>query len=469
MVSLKRASTLVGLLCLTIPLVSCSGGTLGESLRRSIAADSRLGENPSLFGGSGEDPSGICADEIRAELPTTFPDGICYPNADLLDVSRPSALTAARSDSAQPVMTQTLWTTTDSFDRVQQFYQQLFEQQGWDIVSESVTASSDQGDQADDSLDRLEATNGEFRVRVSSGLSTSSGDLEDDSDSESSQTKFSLDYALDEGAIASSSSTTERSTREIESSPDSEDTQSPSSDNAPQNFSDLDEAPEELQPYIQDLIELGILTPDASTETSAGGAREFKPNETITRREFAQWLLEANNTIYADQPAKRIRPAYDTAQPAFQDMSASASDFEIIQGLAEAGLIPSSLSGDSTTVSFRPDAPLTRETLILWKAPLDLRRSLPTASVDAVQETWGFQDAARIEPRALRAVLADFQNGDLSNIRRAFGYTTLFQPQKPVTRAEAAAVLWYFGYQGDGLSAQDVLQSDRQARSSPAN
>jgi hypothetical protein len=79
--------------------------------------------------------------------------------------------------------------------------------------------------------------------------------------------------------------------------------------------------------------------------------------------------------------------------------------------------------------------------------------------VDAVQQTWGFRDAARIDPKALQAVLADHQNGDQANIRRAFGYTALFQPKKPVSRAEAAASLWYFGFQGDGQSAQDALKS----------
>jgi hypothetical protein len=120
------------------------------------------------------------------------------------------------------------------------------------------------------------------------------------------------------------------------------------------------------------------------------------------------------------------------------------------------------LTGDATAVLFRPDAPLTRENLILWKVPLDTRSSLPTASVDAVKQTWGFQDAGKTEPKALRGVLADFQNGDLANIRRVFGYTTLFQPKKSVTRAEAAAALWYFGAEGEGISAQDALQSQRQ-------
>jgi hypothetical protein len=172
-----------------------------------------------------------------------------------------------------------------------------------------------------------------------------------------------------------------------------------------------------------------------------------------------RWLVAANNRLYAAQPAKQIRLSTDAAQPAFQDVPRNDPDFPAIQGLAEAGLIPSPLTGDSTTVTFRPDAPLTREALILWKVPADTRQALPTASLDAIKQTWGFQDAARIDPKAMRAVLADFQNGDLANLRRAFGYTTLLQPKKAVTRAEAAAALWYFGFQGDGQSAQDALRT----------
>jgi hypothetical protein len=100
--------------------------------------------------------------------------------------------------------------------------------------------------------------------------------------------------------------------------------------------------------------------------------------------------------------------------------------------------------------------------MLLWKVPMDNRQALPNASVDAVKQTWGFQDVARIDPKALRAVLADFQNSDQSNIRRVFGYTTLFQPKKPVTRAEAAAALWYFGNSSEGISAQDALQMKQQ-------
>lgn len=228
---------------------------------------------------------------------------------------------------------------------------------------------------------------------------------------------------------------------------------------ASSEFADLDDVPADLEPYVRDLAELGVLTPATTEGEDSASSDQFKPNATISRRTYARWLFRANNTLYGDRPARKIRAATNAAQPVFSDVPQTDPDFAAIQGLAEAGLIPSPLSGASTAVSFRPNAALTREALLNWKVPLDVRGTLPSATVSAIQETWGFQDANRIDPNALKAVLADYQNGDNANILRAFGYTTLLQPQKSVTRAEAAAVLWYFGYQGDGISAGAVLES----------
>jgi hypothetical protein len=232
-------------------------------------------------------------------------------------------------------------------------------------------------------------------------------------------------------------------------------TTSPSPD-ASVPFSDIDKAPPELRQAVKDVAQLGVLTPQ--TQAKGNEPALFEPNKNITRRVYARWLVAANNRIYNNRPARQIRLAVESSQPAFRDVSAKDSDFGAIQGLAEAGLIPSPLTGDNTASLFRPDAPLSREDLILWKIPADTRQALPNATIESVRQTWGFQDANRIDSKALRAVYADFQNGDQANIRRAFAYTTLFQPKRPVTRAEAAAVLSYFGFQGDGISAQEALK-----------
>jgi hypothetical protein len=234
----------------------------------------------------------------------------------------------------------------------------------------------------------------------------------------------------------------------------------PAATREPQTFNDLNKAPQEWRQHIEDLAALGVLSlePKTTKSNSVTTTNQFEPGKIVTRREYARWLIAANNAMYANNPAKQIRLAPETTQPTFSDVSSKDPDFPAIQGLAEAGLIPSPLSGDSVAVLFRPDAPLTREMLLLWKLPLDTRQGLPSATLDAVKQTWGFQDVARIDSKALRAVLADFQNGEQSNIRRVFGYTTLFQPKKPVTRAEAATALWYFGTQGEGVSAADALK-----------
>lgn len=229
------------------------------------------------------------------------------------------------------------------------------------------------------------------------------------------------------------------------------------------DFTDLDEAPPQLQQPIESVAALNILTP--YTKQANVDLTKFAPNEVITRGEYARWLIAANNRYYADNPGKKIYLATKTSPPAFNDVKPNHPDFVAIQSLAEAGLIPSRLTEDSTNLLFRPDAPLIRADLVTWKVPLDTRKSLPKASIQAIEETWGFQDAADIDSSATRALYADFQNGDRSNVRRMFGYTTLFQPKKPVTRAEAAASLWYFGFQGDGITAKEVLASTGKTKS----
>ncbi|NCJ05907.1 hypothetical protein GS597_05145 [Synechococcales cyanobacterium C] len=228
----------------------------------------------------------------------------------------------------------------------------------------------------------------------------------------------------------------------------------------PDSNTDLDRAqvPAELREYLEDLDRLGVLSVPGETE-----AANFDPNAVIQRRTFARWLLAVNNRFYRDRTPRQIRPAVPTATPIFADVPARDPDFAAIQGLADAGYIPSPLTGDSQQVQFQPDAPLTRETLLIWKVPLDLQRLLPTGTATQVQQAWGFQDANRIGAAALSAVLADHQNGDLANIRRLIGSSLLLQPQKPVTHAEAAATLWFVGIQGEGVSAKDLLRAERQS------
>ena len=418
------------LACLLALLSACSDY---KAIEGWFAADPKLKDNPEVI----DSPSVNPQNEVPAKLPDDFPREIPrYREAQLLNVEPEST---AEQGKAR-------WTSPDPSNLIENFYQKEFQSNNWEIVK-PLSPKADNPDGT------LVARRDNLQVTVSI-VSPSAA-----SDNFGKSTEFAIEYQRDNSIAQSEIEQSEIEQSETEQSEIEQSKQPPILSESKLLFSDLDLVPEQSRRYVEDLAALGILTSNQNDSQIQG--KKFEPNQIIKRRDYARWLVAANNRIYANQAGKQIRLASKTVQPAFQDVGTTDPDFAVIQGLAEAGLIPSPLSGDSTAVLFRPEAPLTREDLIFWKVPLDIRQGLPSASLDAVKETWGFQDAAKIDPKALRSLYADFQNGEQANVRRVLGYTTLFQPKKPVTRAEAAAALWYFGYQGEGISAEEALQLNR--------
>jgi hypothetical protein len=429
-------------------LAACANSPTGQGLAGSLAPDPSLQNNPNLFGNPGN--AGTDSPQTIAKLPSNFPDEIPrYQNATLNS--------AENTGDGQGGSTQ--WNSPDRSDRILSFYQNEFQSGDWQVERRPD----------DDLQGTFVARKATLQVTVSIEPQTtqtlpSSPSSPNPSPTapatETSGTTFSIQYIRDANAAPFQTGDSEFIGPPVPSgvavSPQPSVTQATMT---PQPVPNLNAVPQELQQYISDLTQLEVLP--------AGSA--LQPNQTITRREFIRWLMTANNQIYINRPALRIRLASEADQPVFKDVPQRDPDFAVIQGAAEAGIIPSSLAGGSTNVLFYPNAPLTRETLIQWKVPLDTRQTLPTATTEGVKQVWGFQDAARIDPQALRAILADHQNGDLANIRRAFGYTALFQPKRSVTQAEALAALWYIGYQGAGISAQDALQARATSTAAQSN
>ncbi len=220
-----------------------------------------------------------------------------------------------------------------------------------------------------------------------------------------------------------------------------------SDDNAVGNSITVKDNNPPLDTALGELIRLGIIR---DSQCKEGYCYHLNPNRIITRREYARWLVTVNNLLFKDSSGKIIRLASRDSKPVFNDVRPKDPDFGIIQGLAEAGIIPSPLTHqDSKYLNFHPDKPLLREDLIAWKTPLDFRQPLPNVTLDAIKNTWGFKDAEKINPQVWPQLYLDWQNGELSNVRKAFGYITIFQPQKPVTLEEAARVLSSFGIQTD--------------------
>jgi len=460
----RRPAILLSLVTLLLAsLTGCADSPAGKNLEQSLAADPKLKDNAIALEQSATDPK--AQNQTLAQLPSDFPSEIPpYPLAELQQVTPPTAQSDGNST--------TRWTSADPVNLVQNFYQKQFQDSNWQLLSQPTV---------DEVGGTFEARQNDLKVKVSiqpiqsngtntgSSSATPSPSQAAGEQNSGAATELTIEYVRDRSDTAAQPTANATPLAPTPTpTPTAQPTATPQANN-PTNtsnslvFSDINKAPTELRSHITDLAQLGVLAlnPGGSKQNPSATSTQFEPNKPISHREFARWLIATNNQIYANNPAKQIRLATDSSQPTFQDVPRTDPDFPAIQGLAEAGLIPSPLSGDSTAVLFRPGAALTREQMLVWKLPLDTRLA-STATIDSVKQTWGFQDVAKIDPKALRSVLTDFQNGDTSNIRRVFGYTTLFQPKKSVTRAEAAATLWYFGTQNEGISAKEVLQAKPQ-------
>nr|WP_225225733.1 S-layer homology domain-containing protein [Komarekiella delphini-convector] len=448
----------MSLAVLLTSLTACANSPVAKNLEQSLAADPQLQNNPIVFGEAKGNKPQAQQNESMVQLPADFPKDIpLYPNAKLEEVT-------PTNGSENTISTR--WLSSDPSNFIADFYRSQFQTNNWQILQQPT----------DEAGGTFEARRNDLLLKVSIQPQSVTNATPNQPQT---ATELRIEYAPNSTVTIQPTNPNE-TTSEIPKPGDSQfigpvsptnlaaqpgntsGSQTTPTTTSAQEFNDLNKAPEEWRQYVQDLAALGVLSIESQpTKSNIATTNQFEPSKIVTRREYARWLVAANNAMYASNPAKQIRLALESTQPAFSDVSKTDPDFRVIQGLAEAGLIPSPLSGDSTTVLFRPDAPLTREQLLLWKLPLDTRQALPSANLDAVKQTWGFQDAGKIDPKALRAVLADFQNAEQSNIRRVFGYTTLFQPKKPVTRAEAAAALWYFGTQGEGVSAAEALKLKR--------
>ncbi|MEH2259284.1 S-layer homology domain-containing protein [Nostoc sp.] len=463
MLSCKRPAVFLIWAVILTSLTACANSPVAKNLEESLAADPKLQSDRVVFGESQGNQPQAQQNESAVQLPSDFPKDIpLYSNAKLQEVT-------PASGSENKISTR--WLSSDPSNFIASFYRSQFQTNNWQILQQPT----------DDTGGAFEARRNDLLLKVSIQPKSVTNATPNQPQT---ATELLIDYVPNSTASAQPTSTTDPNETTNAAaqpgdrqfigpvSPANLTAQPPSTANnqttptatpESQAFNDLNKAPQEWRQHIQDLAALGVLSIEAKTtkSNSTNTTNQFEPGKIVTHREYARWLIAANNAVYTNNSAKQIRLASESTQPAFSDVSAKDPDFPAIQGLAEAGLIPSPLSGDSTVLLFRPDAPLTREQLLLWKLPLDTRQALPSANLDAVKQTWGFQDAARIDSKALRAVLADYQNGEQSNIRRVFGYTTLFQPKKPVTRAEAATALWYFGSQGEGVSATEALKLKR--------
>nr|XP_010940476.1 uncharacterized protein LOC105059037 isoform X2 [Elaeis guineensis] len=168
---------------------------------------------------------------------------------------------------------------------------------------------------------------------------------------------------------------------------------------------------------------------------------DVQPGDLCTRREYARWLVAASSSL-SRYACSKVYPAMyieNMTELAFDDVTPDDPDFALIQGLAEAGLISSKLSSEDA-VLFSPESPLSRQDLVSWKMALE-EKLLPEVDINHLYQCSGFIDIDKINPDAWPALVADLSAGDQSITALAFGFTRLFQPNKPVTKAQAAIAI----------------------------
>lgn len=172
---------------------------------------------------------------------------------------------------------------------------------------------------------------------------------------------------------------------------------------------------------------------------------EFQPHAPIKRREFVRWLVKANNAYSQDDPKRQIRLA-ETSKATFDDVPSGDPDFKYIQGMADSGFV---IGYDEKT--FKPDKFLSREEMIAIKVSADGEVGAQNPSFHDVEGK--FSDARSLSKKYYKAIFYD-TFPPAQNIPRVFGKLKTFNPQKEVTRAEAALCLeriGRFGSAGEAL------------------
>ncbi|KAL1189648.1 hypothetical protein V5N11_006101 [Cardamine amara subsp. amara] len=224
------------------------------------------------------------------------------------------------------------------------------------------------------------------------------------------------------------------------------------------------EANSETVDYVSDSVDITstkkthrvttLVSVDAAQQEAIAVLKKLKiieddvvADELCTRREYSRWLVRSN-LLLERNPMHRIVPAVALAGssiPAFDDINTTDPDFEYIQALAEAGIVSSQLCGEdsrngSGNISFEPESFVSRLDLVNWKAQLEC--GFHPETMEKISRTKvDYIDTKHIDPDMSLGFFLDFLMGEKSTIRNVFGRIKRFQPNRPVTKAQAAVAL----------------------------
>jgi ABC-type polysaccharide/polyol phosphate transport system ATPase subunit len=149
--------------------------------------------------------------------------------------------------------------------------------------------------------------------------------------------------------------------------------------------------------------------------TVSHGKGDFRPDQLITREQFAIFLVKALGEYYPPNPAAAR----------FTDVSPDNLGYRHVERLVERGIIL-----DTDEEYFRPNDPVTREQMAEWLIRAKGARVLP--SPEAAQTFSDVPPASRAFPFVERMVELGLT---------AAAQSPYFYPDAPVTRAEIASLL----------------------------
>ena len=224
----KKITLSLGIISL---MTSCSGSQFFEN---RLGADPTLQNSPQVATSPTLEPNAVISTQ---NFPTEIPR---YSNAPLEEVS-PDA-TRDRGQSR--------WSSPDPINLITEFYQKEFQANDW-VITQPLSPDAPNSS--------LIAKRNNLQVTLTPSV-------------QGQKTEFTLDYQLIDNSGL------------IIPSPSPSNAVIP---NSPVTFNDLDQVAQPLRDYIQDLGELGILTPK--------NGNNFQANAPITRQEYARWLVAANN------------------------------------------------------------------------------------------------------------------------------------------------------------------------------
>lgn len=203
---------------------------------------------------------------------------------------------------------------------------------------------------------------------------------------------------------------------------------------------------------------------------------DVEANELCTRREFARWLVKLNSSLERN-PKHRVPSIVSLSGSvvfAFDDINADDPDFQSIQVLAETGVVPSKLSWKNSSnccgsdckedINFFPDRFISRQDLMEWRTQLEYGFIYGIIDQISIKKA-GYMDVKEITSPG---VYLDMLAGESSILRKVFGQSRRFQPNKPSTKAQAAVALTS-GKMKEAISAEmSRIEAENAARQAEA-